>query len=96
MTATIRYYPNAKIQGAIHKLVEEESIVDAKKTTVDTFIYAPNTYRQNANAIFTREKLDKSEKLAYAVKNLTINDAKYYELNTANASEAQGNFAGNP
>ena len=32
------------------------------------------------------------DKLVDAVKNLTINDAKYYESNTATKNDAQGNL----
>ena len=40
--------------------------------------------------------LDKPNELVDAVKNLTINYAKYYESNTATASDAQGNLTHNP
>ena len=36
------------------------------------------------------------DKLVYAVKNLTINDAEYYESKTATASDSQGNIKRNP
>ena len=52
--------------------------------------------RENANVIFTTEKLDKSDGLVYAIKNLTINDAKYYESNTETASDAQVGLTRNP
>ena len=45
--------------------------------------------------IFTSEKLDKSYELVDAVNNLTINDAKYYESNTATASDTQCNLTQN-
>ena len=47
-------------------------------------------------AIFTSEKLDKSDDLVDAVKNLTINDAKYYESIIEAENDAQGNITRNP
>ena len=52
--------------------------MDANNVASDTFSHASNTKRDNANAIFTSEKLDKSDELVDAVNNLTINYAKYY------------------
>ena len=46
--------------------------------------------------IFTTEKLDKSYDLVNTVNNLTINNAKYYESNTATSSDAQGDITNNP
>ena len=46
--------------------------------------------------IFTSEKLDKLDELLDAVNNLTINDAKYSESNTAIASDSQGDITLNP
>ena len=69
--------------------MEEESIVDANNITADTFSHASNTQRENANTVFTSEKLDKSYELVDAIKNLTINDAKYYESKTATVIDAQ-------
>ena len=63
---------------------------------MDTFSHTYNTQRENANAIFTGEKLDKSDELVDSVKNLTINNAKYYESNTATASDAQGDLTLDP
>ena len=57
--------------------MEEESIADANNVTADTFSHASNTQRDNANAVFTSEKLDNSDDLVDAIKNLTINDAEY-------------------
>ena len=59
----------------------------ANNVTADTFSQTFNTLRENANAIFTIEKLDKSDKLADALKDLTMNDAKYYESNSATVSD---------
>ena len=51
--------------------------------------HVPNTQIENANMIFTSEKIDKSDDLVDTVNNLTINDAKYYESDTDTASDAQ-------
>ena len=60
--------------------------MDGNNVTSYTFIHMSNTQRDNENAIFTSEKLDKSEGLVDAVKNLTINNAKYYKSNTSTQS----------
>ena len=86
---------NANIWLEIRKVMEEEPITDANNVTADTFSHAPNTQRENINTIFTSEKLDNLDKLVEAVKKLTINYAKYYESNTAAASDAQGNLTHN-
>ena len=57
-----------------------------------TFSHATTAQRENANAIFTSENLDKLEELVDALKNLKINDTKFYESNTATASDAQGDL----
>ena len=72
-----------------------ESITDSNNVTVDTFSHASNEYRENTNAIFTSEKIEKSYKLVDSVKNLTINDAEYYESNIETVSDAQGNIKSN-
>ena len=76
--------------------MEEESITDAGNVTVYTPSHAYNSLRKNANKIFTSEKLDKSDELLDIVKNLTINDAKYYESNTATTSDSKGDRTRNP
>ena len=76
--------------------MDEESISDANNITVDTFSHASNTQRDHSNAIFTSEKLEKSDELADTLKDLTIKNAKYYVSNSANASGAQGNLTRNP
>ena len=70
---------NDNIREAIRKITEKQLIQDANKITVDTFSHTSNTQRYNANTIFTSEKLDKSDELADALKDPTINDTKYYE-----------------
>ena len=57
--------------------MEEESITDTTHITTDTISHASNSQRENANTIFTSEKLDKPNKLVDAVKNLTINNDEY-------------------
>ena len=63
---------------------------------MDTFSHASNTQIDHVNAICTSYKLYKSNDLVEAVNNLTINNAKYYESNTATASDAQGDLTRNP
>ena len=86
---------NANIRESIHEVMEEGSITDANNVTVDIFSHTSSAQRENENAIFTGEKLDKSDELVDAVNNSTINNAKYYESNTATASDSQGNIAYN-
>ena len=69
--------------------------MDANNVTSDAFSHASNTQRENANSVFTSEKLDKSDDLVDAIKNLTINDAEYYGSNTATTSESQGGLTPN-
>ena len=76
--------------------MEQESISDANNVTADAFSRAPSVQRENASAIFKSEKLDKLDELVDAVNNLTINYSKYYESNTATASDAQGNLTSDP
>ena len=87
---------NANILEAVRKFMEQESIEDSKNVTADKFSHVSNTQRENANTIFTSEKLDKLDELVDAIKKLTINDAEYYESNTETASDAQGNLTRNP
>ena len=70
--------------------MKEESILDTHTVTADKFGHTSNTQRENANAIFTSEKLDKSDDMEDALKGLAINDAAYYESNSATVSDAQG------
>ena len=76
--------------------MEEESITESNNVTADIFSHASIAQRENANEIFTSEKKDKSDKLVDTVKNLTINEADYYESNTATASDTQGDITSNP
>ena len=59
---------NEKIQEAIHKVVDEESISYANNVSANTFSHTSVTQRDNVNAIFTSEKLDKSDKLVDTLK----------------------------
>ena len=58
--------------------MKDNSIVDANNINADTFRHTYNTQRETENAIFTSERIDKSNYLANAFKDLTINEAKYY------------------
>ena len=87
---------NEKIREAIHKVMEYESISDYNNITADTFSHTPNTQRENTNAIFTSEKLDKLDEMEDTLKDLTINNAEYYASNSATASDAQGDLTRDP
>ena len=87
---------NNKIIEAMHKVTEEESISNANNGTVDKSSHTTNTQRENANSIFTSEKLDKSNELADTLNDLTINESKYYASNSVTASDAQGNLTRDP
>ena len=76
--------------------MEEESIVNANSAIKDAFSPNSHAQRENANAVFTSDKLDKLGNLLDLVKKLTIKNWKYYESNTATASDAQGDFTHNP
>ena len=66
--------------------------MDANNATADTFSHASSTQIDNTNTIFRREKLDKSYWQADLVKDLKINDDKYYESDTATTRDAQGDI----
>ena len=70
--------------------------MDANSVTEDTYSHTSNTQRDNANEIFTSEKLYKLGDLLDAVKKLTINYAEYYESNTPTKSDAHGDLTRNP
>ena len=76
--------------------MEEESISDANSVTVNTFSHTSSTQRDNASTIFTSEKLDKLDALVDALNDLTIKYPKYYESNSATASDAQGDPTRDP
>ena len=76
--------------------MEEESITNANNITADTFSHVTSAYRENANTIFTSENIYKYDELVNSVKNLTINDTKYYKSKTATTSDTQGNIKSNP
>ena len=77
-----------------NKVIEKES--DANNITADTFSHMSNTQIDNANAIFTSEKLDKPDELADMLKDLTINDAEYYVSNSVTANDAKWDPASDP
>ena len=52
---------------------EEESITDANNVTADAFSHSSSSQRENLNAIFTSEKLEKLDKLVNAINNLITN-----------------------
>ena len=64
-------------------------MADANNVTADKFSHTSNKQRENENEIFTSEKIYTSDDMVDAVKRFTINDSKYYESNTANASDTQ-------
>ena len=68
--------------------------MDAENVITVAFIHASRSQRENSDAIFTFEKIDKSDRLVDSINNLTINDSGY-ELNTATTSDAQGNLTRN-
>ena len=70
--------------------------MDANNVTADTFSNTSNTQREDANAIFTSVKLDKSDELVDTLKDLTINDAEYYVSNSATANDAKGDSSSDP
>ena len=78
-------------------IVEEEA--DYHNVTVYTFDQTPgmpNTQVDNEKMILTSEKLDKSDVLAENLKGLKINDAEYYESNSANMNDAKGDPTSDP
>ena len=76
--------------------MDEESISDANKVTVDTFSHTSNKQSKNANTTFTSEKLDKSGKLEDTLMDFTISNVKYYVSNSVNTRDAQVNLTRNP
>ena len=95
-------FSNEKIQDAIHKFIVGEEL-DAYKITsndhnviADTFSQMSNTQRENANTILTSGKLDKLDALEEMLKELAINDAGYYESDSAKRNDAKGNPASDP
>ena len=75
--------------------MEEKSIMETNNISVDTFRHASSSQRENANTIFTSEKLDKLDKLVDTIKNMRINNAIYYESDTPTTSNIQGNHTRN-
>ena len=69
--------------------------MDTNTVTFDAFSHASSLQIENLNMIFTSEKLEKLDDLVITINNLTINDGEY-ELNTAIASNSQGDLTINP
>ena len=95
-------FSNEKTQQAIHEVIVEEEFYahnitfDDHNVNADTFSQTTNTQRDNPNTILTSEKLDKLDALSETLNKLTINDAGYYELDSANADDATGDTASDP
>ena len=87
---------NENFREAIRKFIKEESIADVNDITGITFSHTSNTQIDHTKTIFTIEKLDKLDKQADTLKDLTINDAKYYESNTVTVSNTQDDHTRNP
>ena len=71
MTAKIPHYPTRRSENKYVNSCKR----NANNITVDTSINVSNAQKENENARFTSDNLDKPDKLVYAVKNLTINNA---------------------
>ena len=74
---------------------EQESITGANNVTSDAFSHTFSSQKENADTVFTSEKLNKLDKIVNAINNLTINYT-LYELNTEAASDAQGDLTNDP
>ena len=62
--------------------------MDANNVIVDTFSHEYSSQIENFNAVVTSEKLEKSDDLVDAAKNMKINNIGY-ELNAETESDAQ-------
>ena len=71
---------------------EEGAITDTSNVTADICSLASRSQRENPNAIFASEKLEKSDDLVDTVKDTTIEKVRY-ELNTETMSDAQVDLA---
>ena len=56
---------------------------------MDNFSHTSNTQRDNANAILTSEKLDKSDKVAETLNYFTINHIEYYVSDSADKNDVK-------
>ena len=74
---------------------EEVSITDATNVTADTCSHVPSSQRENPNAVFTSEKIEKSDDIFDPVESIKINDAGY-DLNIETGSDAQVDLKSNP
>ena len=74
---------------------EDGAITDANNITTDICSRKSSSQRENLNAIFTSENLEKPDDLVNAVKNMTINEIGY-EVNKSTVSDAQVDLVINP
>ena len=65
MTTTIPHFITQRFEKQCEEFIEEESIADANNVTADTFSHTSNTQREDFNATFTSDNLDKSDKLVF-------------------------------
>ena len=89
---------NDNIRDVMNRVIIEEE-AEAHNVTMDNFSKTPamtNKKIENKNTILTSEKRNNSGALAEALKGLTINDAGYYESDSANVNDAKGDLASNP
>ena len=70
--------------------------LDAHNVTADIFSQTSNIQREDANTIWTSEKLDKSYALAEMLKELTIYVSGYYWSDSANANDEKSDPASDP
>ena len=70
--------------------------MDATNVTAGAFSNASISHRENLNGVLTSDKLKKLDEIVNAINNLTINDARYYESNTATKSDVKGDLTRNP
>ena len=70
--------------------------MDDNNVTANTFSNISNTQIDNANAIFTSEKLDKLENLTDTLKDFRINDSECYLSKSAASRDTQDNLTRNP
>ena len=69
---------------------------DDNNVTADTFSHISNTQRENANAIFTSTKIDKSDVMSDTLKDLTINEAGCYVSYSETENDTKCDPASNP
>ena len=70
--------------------------MDANNVTADTFSHTSNTQRENTNAIFTSENLDKLNELEDGLKDFTVYNTEYYLSKSTIMNDAKCDLASNP